>query len=189
MLNSDTLGNLTHWTEAELYEFADENLKRLARTAAVYVDRTTTENAPADSAHPLAATDIAVIDVGWDGVALSPSNMRELEALDQSWEAATPDTPSHFATDFLGFGTVRLYPPPAATGTLDLITIQTPPEVSSGSPDVRAPLPFAVWLRARLLVDARGSEGDGAMPEVAQRFGELASIIERVTVAYYGGSQ
>jgi hypothetical protein len=187
-LNATAAADLLFWTETELYQWADEAVKRLARKAAVFVERTQDTDAPANSAHNLDERDLAVIECGWNGAALSPATVRELEALDENWEEADAGTPAKYATDFLGLGQVRLYPPPSAAGVLDLITLQVPEEITSAAAELRAPEPVKEILRLRMLQEARGREGDGAMPEVAERLGKLADVLELVAVRIWGAS-
>jgi hypothetical protein len=186
MLNAVHAGELEFWTEDELYSMAAEHLSRLARAGALFAERTEEENAAAGSAQAIDDDDLAVVAVGWNGVALRPATEEELTSRFDNWETLADSTPTHFCANVLGTANVRLVPPAAASATYEKITLQRPADVSSSSPEFAAPLPMEVWLRARVLAEARDRHGDGRMAEVAERMESFARLLETVIVDYYG---
>lgn len=186
MLNAVNAGELEFWSEEELYSFAAEHLSRLARGGALFAVRTENLTAAAGSAQPVDDNDLAVVAVGWNGVALRPATEEELTTRFDNWETLADSTPTHFCANVLGTANVRLVPPAAAAATYETITLQRPTDVSLSSPSFNAPYPMEVWLRARVQAEARRRHGDGHMAEVAERMENFARLLETVFLEYFG---
>ncbi len=184
-LNADALANLIWWTETELYEFAEEAARRLARSAAVFVETEQIAVSGGTASYTLGARSIATVHVSLGNTRLRPASVRELEALDTGWEATT-GTPKRW-THALGIDSIRIYPEPTAGGTLEVVHHQHPPEITSAAPTVAAPAPLAGYFGQAILAAARAKEGDAAMPEVAAHARERLALYERVCQAYWGG--
>jgi hypothetical protein len=183
-LNAATTSDLAFWTTTELYGYADENLKRLARQAGVFAERTQTSPG-AVSSFSLGSRDIAILQAAWNGVVILPTTLRDLDALDTLWADAAAATPRRYLAD-AGLAQRRLYPPAASGSTLDLITFQSPADVTSGAPQCAAPPLLQDWLYFVLLAEARGRNGEGAMPDVAAQARQFAALLETAARHYWG---
>lgn len=177
-----TDSELIFWTTAELYEFADEAAKWLARTAGCFVAAgTLTASGTVD----LTAPHISSIFAAVDGTTLREANVRELEALDSAWESAAGAAQRYTLT---GAQTLRIYPAPAS-GSLEVIEHQIPADITSSAPSLAASTAIAGFLALAILGAARAKEGDASMPEVAAHCADRKNLYGRVLTAIYGGVQ
>ena len=199
LLNSSTPANLVEWTESELYEYFDEAAKRLTRRFNVFVERDTTTTIELGTpSYSVPAGHVATIHVSVgvtdpipDFVALYPSTVGELEALDADWvdSTGTSDTWLHD----LGTQTTRLYASPDETvsgQSLAVIFNGYPETITVESAVIESMPPvlqcYFLWHG---LAEARRRESDMAMPEVAAHFDERMKLVEKVIEQYWGASQ
>ncbi len=179
-LNASSFADLVFWTEADLTEWLDECAKRLARTAGIWVERSTSFTAPGVSTYILPSGHLSVIHVSVAGVMLAPSTHAELVALSDSWQTDT-GAPERWIPDAQGLETIMLHPQPQDLAVLELIE-HTAPDGSA----IEAPAVVADCLALRVLAEARRKEGDGALPEIAAAAEAQASLYEQAFRAYYG---
>jgi hypothetical protein len=191
-LGAGTEADLVFWTAAELYQFADEGAKKLARGAGVFIDRDTfTEIAAITPTYNLPARHISTIHASIDTRALKETGVDELEARDNAWPAAIADAngPQRFLEDAT-VGSVLVYPMPAATaGHLAVIFNRFPETVAAGNTTLSMPLAVRDWFRFYIEAAARAKESKGAMPEVAGWFTQLTGMYEQVARSYWGGAE
>lgn len=192
-LNAGAAGELVWWTEAELYEHADEAAKELARGYGVFVERDDSTGVLAGTAvYELPARHLSTIHAALSGRALCPLTVQELEALDALWPEtdATADEPvSGFLGDSDGTERIRLYGIPDATGTLSLVFHRFPAAVNSGNYLLAAPPCLAPYFAWRVLAAARRKDSKARMPEVAEHFAARAELVEQVIEQYWGTAQ
>ena len=180
------MADLTHWTEEELYEYADEAVKRLARGVGMFTERDATTTVVGGTAtYPTPTRHLSTIHASLGGANLQPAKVRELEALDATWQD-TSGTPDRYVPDFQGTEQVRLYKKPAAGGTLVFLLYQYPAEVAQGSPTLTAPSPLEDYLTWAILAQARAKEGDAAMPEVAEHAAQRVKQFDQLCAAQWG---
>jgi hypothetical protein len=180
--------DLMWWTSDELYQFADEAVKLLARTAAVFAaaDFVATSAGVAEYALPSGA--LWMIQASVNGNAIRPSTVREIEALDPNWQT-TPGAAGRWIQD-IGLGQVRLYPVPVGIGTLERVCHIERTAISAGNPTLTgAPLPFGGFVLHAMLAAARGKEGDAQMPDVAAHANARVSLYLSVFASYWGATQ
>lgn len=187
-LGASAAADLVFWTAQDLYDWLNEALKQLARRCGLFVERDTSISLVASTAsYTLPARHLSTLHVAVDGSGLRPATVAEVEALDADW-LNTEDTPARYLQDVAGLASIRIYPTPDDTGTLQLVMHRYPADLAGGG---TLPLPD---MLSDLLVDivigeARGVEGDGAMPEVAEVCREEAKLYEAVCARYWGVAQ
>jgi hypothetical protein len=182
-LNAGSTSDLTWWTTSELYQYADELLKRLARTAAVFVDYDSITAGSGAIDNPSGA--LVIIHMAANGATLRPAAENELLALDPAWES-TAGTPKRWIQTELQ--STRLYPAPSGTVTLTRIFHANPPTVASGTPTITAPPPIGSYVLWGMLGRARAKEGEAMLPDVAGHATERVGLWEKVFTAYWGAT-
>jgi len=187
-LNVYRIADLTHWTEEELYEYADEAVKQLARTLGLFVERSPVTVSGGTALYSAPSRHLDTIHASLGGANLRPAKVRELEALDATWQGSS-GTVDRYVPDFQGTEKIRLYKTPAAGGTLAVIYHQYPAEVSQASPTLTAPSVFEDYLHWAILAQARAKEGDAAMPEVAKHAAERQSQFKELIADMWGTAQ
>ncbi len=111
-LHATSRANLYPWSEADLIQWMDEALKRLARLVCVFVGRQADSlTVPGTASYALPTQHIATLHVSYGTTPLAPANMLELEARDPAF-LTTPGTPDHWYEDLIGLATVALSPVP-----------------------------------------------------------------------------
>lgn len=190
-LNATGSGDLVFWTLTELYQWADEAAKRLARAAAVFIERDTSISLVSLTAsYTLPSRHLSVIYVAVNGVGLNAANVRELQALSDTWEGdacLTGETPARWATDFAGLETILLHPAPFDIANLQIVQHVFPVEITASAHTLEAPLVVGDYLACRMLAEARRKESDAQMPEIAAAFDQRSSLYEKAFQAYFGG--
>jgi hypothetical protein len=190
-LNATDATDLVYWTDAELYQWADEAAKRLARKFGVFVERDASTTIVLGTAiYNLPARHISTIHASIAGAALYPNNVQELEALDSDWVRTAGATDS-FLNDNEGTATIRVYPTPDATitGSLALIFHRFPVTIAAGTFELVVPLALQEYFTWLMLAEARRKESDASMPEVADHFAARVDLMESVIRSYWGDSQ
>jgi len=135
-LNAPDVSSLDSWTEAELYQYAEEALHDIGGKFQLIVDYDETIALVADQAlYGLPALHIATIYAAADGAMLNPSSVSEMEALDDQYEeAASAAAPTHWVGNNLGLGFIRIYPPKNGAGVLVLVFQKHPPDLTPTAP-------------------------------------------------------
>lgn len=194
LLQATRAADLEYWTLADLYEWADEAAKILARSHGVFVERDATGVLTAALAiYALPARHLSTIHVNVGTMALFPMTVQEAEALDATWpdtQAPAGEDPKRFLGDAAGTDNVRLYPTPSASGkTLDLLFHRFPPQVTVSNFLLQAPVCLAPYFAWRILAEARRRESKAKMPEVVSHFDERIALMDTVIGNYWGGAQ
>lgn len=182
--------NLNFWTEAELFAFADEGVKRLATAIGGFVEHdASTALVDGTASYSLPTRHLSTIHASAANVSIYPTTRQGLDALDSDWTNTAGNTPTNFFQD--NDSQIRVYPKPnsTTTGNVGVIHHQYPAAVDSGSPSVTAPAVFAEYLTWYTLSEARGKESDGAMPEVSKFFAGMVDLFESIAREYWGQAQ
>lgn len=187
-LQAATAADLDLCTVANLWEWADEELRRLARTFALFVERADGQAAGAGQfVYALPAGHLATLQLEFNGRVLRPANVHELESGDAGWEDASSFPPTRYVPDWQGADNVRLYPIPNKAGTWAVLYELEPPSVSAAQPSAPLAAPVADIVALRVIAEARRREGDSQMPEAVSACEQLIGMYEAVMRAYYGG--
>ncbi len=189
LLNAESAADLAYWSTDELIDWINEGLKRLARRAAVFIDRDVSVTlSVGTSDYALPARHLSTLHASVDGGSLRPANVREIEARSASW-LADIGAATHYLHDFgAGLDTVRLYPTPTSGVTLGLIEHEYAADLSAAS-TIPLPAPVSDYLLFCALAEARRRESDGAMPEVADVCDGLLGLYEQLCESYWGSTQ
>lgn len=190
VLKASSLASLVWWNATQLWSMADQATKKLARTAGVFVDRDATITTVANtSTYALPDEHVSTIHVSFNGTALKPGSVQDMEALDADWVDAVDHAPRFFL-HVGGMDFIAVYPAPDGTiaGPLPLILQRFPTALSAAQTILSAPLPAQDYIEFYVLAQALGAESKGAMPEVAQWFSQLCNLFEQMAVSYWGGA-
>src|SRR5207249_3191346 len=98
-LNATSEADAVYWTEAELYEWIDEAVKRLAQRGYFVVYDTSLTTATGTKNYTLPTGHVGTIQADIAGRLLRARNVQELEAFDSAWPAAATSTPLAFVLD------------------------------------------------------------------------------------------
>jgi|ERR1041385_8133440 hypothetical protein len=183
-LHAANRNELTFWTEADLLEWLDEALKRLARVACVFVgNATTTLTVQGQAFYSLPERHIATLHLSYLTTAMRSAAMIDLEMRDPAFQT-TQGTPDHWYQDLQG-GTVFGLAPVPDTNDVPL------PIVYEGWPDpnqtlIGAPAPLKGYLAMKVLEGAYGREGEMESPDIAAHCKMRAEMYEQLFVSYYG---
>ena len=133
-LNASGAGDAIFWTEAELYEWIDEAVKRFARKHAAFVVYDTSLAAATGTGdYTLPADHILTFQADLNGAMLRARNVQEIEALDSAWPTAKPEQPKAFLLDIEGLLKFTVYPAPSYTSNAHpsvLVCATPPPDVT-----------------------------------------------------------
>jgi len=187
-LHATSFGSLPFWTEAELYAYADEGLKRLARQAQAFPVTGSVSVTAGTRVYTLPSRTVSVAGVAFNSAELKPAGAAHLEARSATWESDS-GTPSHYTLDLVGLKQVALWPVPDAGGTLNVVVQEYPAPVTSSSPTVTAPGFVEDWIYFTALADARRKEGEGQMQDIAEFADAMAGLLLSAAQAYYGEAQ
>lgn len=184
-LHGEDYSSLAFWNEGDLYAFADTVAQRLARSLGGFVERdAATSVVVGDATYDVPARHVETLHLSVSTRALRPSNVAELEALDDDWTATAGTSSDPWPSRWVmepGRETHRLYPVPytGVSGAVAVVMCRLPVTVTSAAPTVRMPRVFRAWWRLRVLEAAREKEGEGQMPEVAEWCGQVAGLLEQ----------
>jgi hypothetical protein len=191
-LGAGSLADLSFASEAELYQWADEAVKRLSHRCGVFVFRDTSTSIESEqSAYPVPQGHIDTIHASLVPVTGAPLSLRattsaELGALDGTWKQSLGPV-TRFSMDADGTEFLTLYMAPAATGgTLAWIFHRFPAEIQSGATAVDVASPIGDYLTYAMLGEARRKQSEMAMPEVADWCDARLALMEQVITAYWG---
>lgn len=186
-LNAADLASLIFWTEAELYQYAEEALHDIGGRFLLIAEFDDSSALIAEQAlYPLPFHHIATIFASANGQALKSSTVKEMEALDGNWEDAMSGPVTRWVADFLGLQFIRVYPPPDGAGTLELIFQSHPPNLTPSAPVIGIPAPIGDYLAVKAMEKARARQSDAQMLDASQSFGTLGAVYERAMEAYWG---
>lgn len=184
-LQAESYEALVFWTEADLYGYADDAVKRLARMLGGFIERDAAGTVAAGTAsYAVPSRHVETLHVSAGTRALRAANVPEIEARDDDWEDTEATLTDPLPTHWLmvpGREYHRLYPEPytGASGAVAVILARYPATVTAAASIVRMPAALRVWLRLRVLEAAREKEGEGQMAEVAKWAGQVAGLLEQ----------
>jgi hypothetical protein len=186
-LHAASRADLVFWTEAQLIQWLDEAVKRLASVACVFVGRFTgvlTVDGQAAYAHP--PQHVSTLHVSLGTTALRPAATLELEAKDPAYQT-TEGTPTHWYEDLLGLGSLGLAPVPDTSDlTIRQIYEGWPAALDPGQTMVAAPAPLKGYLGFYLLSEAYGIEGEMESPDIAAHCRGRLDLYHALLQHYYG---
>lgn len=183
-LNSASTADLVFWTEAELYQFVDEAVRRAARESLAFAAVAILPVTGGSTGAAMPTGSSTAIWASWNGVSLRSASVGELEARDDSWDTAT-GTPSHWTVE-LGTGVIRLYPIPPTDGVLLALVQGCPPAVALGGAALPAVHPFFGYLVQEVIGAARGKVSDATMPEIASHTAQRGAMYLDTFKQYWG---
>lgn len=183
-LNARSQADAVYWTEAELYEWIDEAVKKFARRhGAFVVYDTTLTTAAAVQNYDLPATHLNTIQADLNGKVLRARNVQELEALDSGWPTATPAEPKAFVQDTQGVTRLTVYPAPSVpfqSLPIGLAMAQLPATITAATAILAAPPALREYFTFSALAEARAKESQASMDEVADWLRSITGLIEQV---------
>lgn len=189
LLAASGSADLDFWTHAQLLAWLNAGMARLARSAAVFVERDTSISVAAGTAsYTLPTNHLSTLHVSLGGSLLRPASAAELEALSAAWQTDVGTPARYWQDSGLGLAAIGLYPKPTATGTLAVVEHELADTLTAGV-SLPLPDPIADFAFFYALAEARAIESDGAMPETAEICRQLASLIEQMARDYWGVSQ
>jgi hypothetical protein len=189
-LHADSRADLAFWTAADLVDWMDEGLKRLARVAAWNIEldsSITTANGVASYPLPERQDATLYVSLGNPGVTpLRPASMIELEARDSTFMTDT-GTPDHWYEDGQG-DNVALTPVPTSAGAVTLVISAWPPALDAAQLNtlVQAPAAFAGYLSFYVLGQCYGKESEAEMEDVSAHCKERCGLYEKLFTHYFG---
>jgi hypothetical protein len=193
-LNPAEITSVSWTTEAELFQFADEALKKIAYSSGVFLTVDSSITAVAGTAaYALPATHVftvaATLMLG-GGVLqlLRPTPVRDLWALDANWSTST-GTAARFSLDAGAVGTITLYPNPIAGGTLAQVCQEFPATLTPAASTVALPTPLQDYVSYAMLAGARGKESDAQMTDMAAHYQQRCALYEQVIDHLFGPGQ
>jgi len=187
-LHADTRAHLYFWSEADLIQWCDEALKRLADEAMVFVERDTSQTTAGGTAiYPLPSRQLATIHISAGTSSLRPATAIELEARDPAY-ATAPGTPDHWYQDTIGLDSVGLAPVPTTAVALPLICVVYPLDLDVAKVNtlVQAPAPLKGYLAFAVIARAYGRESETEQPDLAQHATARLKLYEAALVKYFG---
>ncbi len=186
-LHADSRANLTFWDEAQLYQWLDEAVKRLASIACVFVGRyaaVLTVQGQAAYSHP--PQHVSTLHVSLGSTALRPASTMELEARNPAYQTAQ-GTPAYWYENLLGSDSIALAPVPDTSDvTIPQIYAGWPTGLDMSQTVVAAPAPLKGYLGMALLAEAYGIEGEMEMRDVAAHCRGRLGLYHMLFKQYYG---
>lgn len=188
-LGASSLADLNWCMASELYQWADDSAKRLARKAGVFVERDTSISvANGVAVYPLPARHVDTIHVSIGGVRMRPASVQDLEALDSTWPSSSGIV-ERYSMDADGMTSITLYRIPTGAGAMAVIFNSYPATIAAGSSLVSAASPVADYFMYAMLAEARRKQSEGAMPEMAEHFDQRVGMYEEIFKQYFGGDE
>ena len=186
-LNETSLGAMSWWNSAELYQYAEDANQRLGRECPIYAVVYTVPVTAAVATYGLPARFVRMVLVDEDGLDLIQTNLFALEAMDPLWKVTAYVTAERYCLDSDGPQTIRVYPIPQIGGkTLRLIFQAMPQEITPMGSVVDLPAALAEFFHWSVLGKARSREGRAAMPEVAGVAQQMAGLFEAAAKDVWG---
>ncbi len=187
----------SNWiSDAQLYQFADDAMRKLAAEKVLFVSWNGEAGTPITLANATAqytlqsghVFTIMATAITSGGVAsnLRITQVKELWALDGLWPT-TAGPPKRVSLDAGPVGTITIYPVAAvADGTLNQIMQGQPSTVQSGTSTVQLPTVLQDYFTYAALAGARGKESDNSMGEMAEFFKGMMGLYEQVMSHLWG---
>jgi hypothetical protein len=183
-LNARGPADAVFWTEAELYAWIDEAVKRFARKHAAFVVYDQTILAVTGTAdYNLPAAHVLTFQADLDGRYLRARNVQEMDALDATWPTAAAGKPKAFLEDTKGLTQLALYPPPTVAyngKAVGLVMAELPAAISAAAAILAAPPILREYFTFFALGEARAKETNASMDETAEWFRGLVDMIDQV---------
>jgi len=191
-LHAADVADLTFWTNTELVEWIDENVKKLAKLAKVFVVRSTsTATVVGTATYTLPTRHVSTLQVSYNDLPVHASASSDLEMLDRFY-TLTRGTSKKWYEDKLGASPsakkIGLYPVPDAAVTVGIIHAEYPATLTSGD-TLDVPTPIADYIECCMIRDAFAKEGDCQLPEIVQHLDQRAKLYEQVFQSYWGEVQ
>lgn len=193
-LHALTVADLEQWSQTELWEWADERVKKLAADYGLFVERTGLTPAGdipfavMQSLIPLPADHLATVRVECAGVLIKPANVVEIQSYDDDWDETTAVTLTRWIGDALRVPYLTAYPKPLQAGKLSLVYEQEAPAISATQtvvPHLASVAGDVVTLH--MIAEARRLETDAQIPECVSFAEQLAGLYSKVIESYFGG--
>lgn len=181
-LGAASSSDLVFWTTGALARFAYDAGDGLSRRVPFMASRTTVAVVAGTASYALPARHVGTFHLSVDGYSLRPASVEELDALDDDWRTYA-DYPERYIEGLGGSKTVRLHPNPIVNATGHIAYYEHPDDDST---TLAVPDALKEYYRLAIIGGARGSEGKGAMPEVAAWCGRVMGLIEQVAAGYWG---
>jgi hypothetical protein len=190
--NAADASNAQTWvTQAELFQFADDAVKRLARNSSVFLTYDISTGVTAGVASYPQPTGEVLTAGAW--LLYTPPAVQllrittaaELWALDATWPATTGD-PKRLSMDAQGATTKVLYPKPVRSATLALVIVQQPATVAAGASVLPVSPILQDFFTWSAIAGARSKESDSRMQEVSDHLNERLNLLEQVLSHLWG---
>lgn len=177
-------------TGAELLEWADEAIKRLAWSVAAFLTYDNSIPVVAGTSLYLLPSNHVYTVAAWvNGAPLRITRVSDLYALDADWPAAG-GPPTRCSLDAGRVGTITLYPSPSQNGTLSQVAQEFPAAtVAGGATTTPLPLIFQDYLSYAMLRGARMKESDSRDLAMANHYDQRMKLLEQVFEHMYGPGQ
>jgi hypothetical protein len=173
-------------TGAELYQWADEAVKRLAYLSGVFLTEDVSLTlVPGTAVYALPASHVFTIAAWFNGSPLRATAVRDLWALDATWPT-TSGSPTRFSEDAGSVGTITIYASPIVGGALALIAQEFPAAIVAGASALELPTVLQDYFTDAMIAGARGKESEAAMLDVASHLQERMKLYEAVIDHLYG---
>jgi hypothetical protein len=177
-------------TDAELYQWADDAVKGIARSTLLFLSYDqSTVLLPATAQYPLPAATV-LTEGAWALYSAPPSvqllrltSQAQLTALDATWSFTT-GVPLRMSLDAGDIHTATLYPVPGVGGNLALVIELAPADVTAGSAVIPCTGILQDAVSYSMIAGALSKESDYARREVAkhcqERMGLYLAIVKRL---------
>jgi len=178
-------------TVGELYQFADDAVKAIARATSLFLtfdDSIAVSAGTAAYALPAGHifTEGAWLVYASGGIQLLRlTTVGQLFALDAVWGTKT-GAPVRLSLDARDAVSCVLYPSPTANATLAQIMQQTPADVAEGATALPLSPVMEIYFSSAILAAALSKESDSARPEVAAHLVERLGLIDAVIQSLWG---
>lgn len=183
-LNARSEADAVFWTEAQLYAWIDEAVKRFARKHAAFVVHDTTVTTLAGAADYNLPTDhLVTFQADLNGKYLRARNIQEMDSLDATWPSAAAGVPQAFLEDKQGLVKITLYPPPNVANEslpVGLTMAKQPATITKAAAILAAPPVLRDYLTFYALAEARSAETNASMDEVATWYRGLVNQLDQV---------
>lgn len=178
-------------TIAELYQFADEAVKGLARTTALFLGYDVTIAVVAGTASYALPARHVFTEGAWliySGGAIQLLRLTgtgQLFALDATWSVKT-GLPTRLSLDAQDVDTCILYPSPVSNSTLAQVLEIYPPDVADGASVLPVSAVLQDAVSYAMLAGALSKESDSARPEVAAHCKERMLMYAAIAAKLWG---
>lgn len=186
---ADLAANAQWLIQAELYQFADDAVRRLSYEVGLFIGYDNSITAVAGTAvYNLPASHVFTLAAWLDQQPLRITTVRDLWALDGTWSLTT-GLSKRCSMDAGSVGTITLYPNPELGGTLAQICQEFPATISALASTVQLPSVLQDYLTYAQLAAARGKESQARMEEMAAHYGQRMAMYEQIMEHLWGAGQ